>query len=189
MKLIICLGVLMSVLLSGQTVLADIYSYRDENGVLYFTNVQRDTRYTLYMRIRDEEPTVYLEKYSNIINQAARRFDLNPSLIKAVIRAESAFDHMAVSKKGAMGLMQLMPATAAELKVNDPHNPEENIFGGTQYLSNMLKRFNNNIEHALAAYNAGPERVEQYKGVPPFRETKTFIQRVLTYQTEYEAGN
>jgi soluble lytic murein transglycosylase len=166
--------------------LADIYRYRDENGVWHFTNIKTDTRYKLYLKTGNEKPAEFIEKYNNIIEQASRKFSMKSSLIKAVIRAESGFDHRAVSKKGAKGLMQLMPETANELEVSDPYNPEENIFGGTKYLSSLMKRFNNNTEHALAAYNAGPERVEEYKGIPPYSETRTFIERVLKYSNEYE---
>ena len=109
------------------------------------------------------------------------------SLIKAVIKAESSFDHKAVSKKGAKGLMQLMPKTVNDMEVADPYNPEENIFGGAKYLSSLMERFKNNIEHALAAYNAGPEKVEQYNGIPPYSETKEFVKRVLSYLKEYES--
>jgi soluble lytic murein transglycosylase len=113
---------------------------------------------------------------------------VEPSLIKAVIKAESDFDHRALSEKGAQGLMQLMPETAGDMKVEDPFNPEENIFGGSRYLSLMLERFGNDKRLALAAYNAGPERVEEFKGVPPFQETRSFVERVLYYYQQYRSG-
>jgi soluble lytic murein transglycosylase len=112
---------------------------------------------------------------------------VDPSLIKAVIKAESDFNKEAVSRKGAQGLMQLMPGTANAMKVQNPFNPEENIFGGTRYLSLMLERFKNNKRLALAAYNAGPEEVETHKGVPPFPETKSFIRKVLDYYKQYKS--
>jgi soluble lytic murein transglycosylase len=120
-----------------------------------------------------------------MIKQASRRFGIEPSLIKAVIKAESDFDHRAVSHKGAQGLMQLMPNTAEAMDVDNPFNPEENIFGGTQYLSVLLKRFNNNKRLALAAYNAGPEKVESYRGVPPYKETRMFVKKVFHYYRLY----
>ena len=83
--------------------------------------------------------------------------------------------------------MQLMPKTVNDMEVADPYNPEENIFGGAKYLSSLMERFKNNIEHALAAYNAGPEKVEQYNGIPPYSETKEFVKRVLSYLKEYES--
>jgi len=165
---------------------ADIYRYRDENGVWHFTNIRTDARYKLYLRSYRKRPGEYIQKYGGIIQQASRRFRVDPSLIKAVIKAESDFNHKAVSHKGAQGLMQLMPETANEMAVGNPFNPEENIFGGTRYLSQMMTRFNNDRILALAAYNAGPEKVESFQGVPPFPETKTFIKRVLNYYAKYK---
>ncbi len=167
---------------------ADIYKYKDEKGVLHFTNVRSDIRYTLYIKEAQENPDAFILKYSKIINRASEQFRLEPSLIKAVIKAESGFDHRAVSSKGARGLMQLMPDTASDMEVDDPFNPEKNIFGGTRYLSKMMERFNNNEKLALAAYNAGPDKVAEYDGVPPFKETKNFIDRVIKYKKKYEAG-
>ena len=166
---------------------ADIYRYRDENGVWHFTNINSDRRYKLYIKTYTEKPAVFIKKYGSLIEQASQEFNLESSLIKAVIKAESGFDHEAVSEKGAQGLMQLMPETADELAVEDPYDPEENIFGGARYLSNLMGRFNNNLQLALAAYNAGPEKVDTYDGVPPFTETKEFIKRVLNYYNEYES--
>jgi len=131
----------------------------------------------------------YIRDYDEAITKASRQFRVEPSLIKAVIRAESDFDRKAVSRKGAQGLMQLMPNTAQLMEVADPFDPEENILGGTRYLSLMLERFQNNVQLALAAYNAGPERVEQYKGIPPFPETRTFVERVLRFYDQYAAAN
>jgi soluble lytic murein transglycosylase len=176
-------------ILTALPVNADIYRYRDENGKWHFTNINSDRRYKLYLRTFPEKPSVFIEKYGSIIEQASQTFNLESSLIKAVIKAESGFDHEATSEKGAQGLMQLMPETADELAVEDPYNPEENIFGGARYLSSLMGRFNNNLQLALAAYNAGPERVESYNGVPPFTETKEFIKRVLNYLREYQSGN
>lgn len=167
----------------------DIYRYRDGNGVWHFTNIRSDKRYKLYIRSYSKRSSEYIRDYEGIIKQASRRFRVDPSLIKAVIKAESDFDHRAVSRKGAQGLMQLMPETAYAMEVGDPFNPEENIYGGTRYLSLMLERFKNNKRLALAAYNAGPENVEDYKGIPPFAETKTFIRRVLAYYEQYRSGS
>ena len=167
---------------------ADIYRFKDENGVWHFTNVKADTRYKLYIRESRKRPSVYIKEYGWIINAASRKFKVEPSLIKAVIKAESDFDPMTVSSKGAKGLMQLMPETANDMEVEDPFSPEENIFGGTRYLSLLLERFKNNKRLAVAAYNAGPETVETYRGVPPYPETKTFVQRVLDYYRQYMTG-
>jgi soluble lytic murein transglycosylase len=170
---------------TGCPVSADVYRYVDKNGVWHFTNIKNDSRYRIYIRTPKETPTEYIEKYGAMIKQASRRFGIEPSLIKAVIKAESDFDHRAVSHKGAQGLMQLMPNTAEAMDVDNPFNPEENIFGGTQYLSVLLKRFNNNKRLALAAYNAGPEKVESYRGVPPYKETRMFVKKVFHYYRLY----
>ncbi|MFH1122400.1 MAG: transglycosylase SLT domain-containing protein [Pseudomonadota bacterium] len=185
----ICLGLLVSLLLCYcLSASADIYRYKDERGVWHFTNIRSDKRYKLYIRSYSKKPLEYIKDFDGIIKQASKRFSVEPSLIKAVIRAESAFDHRAVSRKGAEGLMQLMPQTANAMDVEDTFNPEENIFGGTRYLSLMLGRFRNDISLAVAAYNAGPESVEAYKGVPPFPETKSFVEKVLRFYKQYNTG-
>ena len=165
--------------------LADIYRYRDKNGVWHFTNIKSDKRYKLYIRSYPKRSSDFIREYEGIIRQASRRFNVDPSLIKAVIKAESDFDHRAISRKGARGLMQLMPETAHAMEVGDPFNPEENIYGGTRYLSLLLDRFKNDKRLALAAYNAGPDSVEEYRGIPPFPETKVFVRRVLDYYQRY----
>lgn len=115
-----------------------------------------------------------------LVNASARRYRLDPKLVHAVIRAESAYNPRAVSAKGAIGLMQLMPATARELSVVDPFDPAANIDGGSNYLRRMLDRFNGSLELALAGYNAGPEAVRRFGGVPPYAETRRYVQRVLS---------
>lgn len=119
--------------------------------------------------------------YITAVKQAARRHGVSAPLILAVIQAESAFQARAVSRKGAVGLMQLMPETAAALGIHNPYNPWENIAGGTRYLSHCLSRFGDTAL-ALAAYNAGPHRVSAYGGIPPWAETRRYVQRVLTYE-------
>ena len=168
---------------------ADIYRFKDKNGVWHFTNIKTDGRYRLYITTTHKKPLQYIKEYDGIISQASRRFGVDASLIKAVIKAESDFDHQAVSCKGAQGLMQLMPQTSDEMNVASPFNPEENIFGGTRYLSLLLKRFKNDKKLALAAYNAGPERVESCQGIPPIFETRTFVKRVLNYYSAYNASS
>jgi hypothetical protein len=115
----------------------------------------------------------------DFVNAASLKHGIDPALIQSVIRAESGFNPKAVSRKGAQGLMQLMPGTASKLGVANSLDPAANVDGGTQYLRELLERYNNDLVKALAAYNAGPERVERYKGVPPYRETYTYISRII----------
>ena len=164
---------------------ADIYRYVDNDGVYHFTNVRTNVHYTLYIKTPRRTPSAYIKEYEGIIVQASRRFGVDASLVKAVIKAESDFDHRAVSSKGAKGLMQLMPQTSDAMAVENPFDPEENIFGGTRYLSLLLERFDNDKKLALAAYNAGPEKVEANNGIPPIPETEGFVEKVLNYYQTY----
>jgi len=166
---------------------ADIYRYVDKDGAWHFTNVRTDTQYKLYIKTPRKTPSKYIKEYEGIILQASRRFEVDVSLVKAIIKAESYFDHKAVSNKGAQGLMQLMPQTSDAMAVENPFDPEENIFGGTRYLSLLLKRFNNDKRLAVAAYNAGPERVEACNGIPPIDETERFVKKVMNYYRDYNA--
>ncbi|MGM0553110.1 MAG: transglycosylase SLT domain-containing protein [Pseudomonadota bacterium] len=127
-------------------------------------------------------------EFADLIRDAADLYDLDPALIRTVIHVESCFDPQAVSRVGAHGLMQLMPATAAELGVTDRFDPIQNIHGGSRYLAAMLERFDGNLDLALAAYNAGPGAVERHGGVPPFRETRTYIERIRTHYSPNHAG-
>lgn len=116
---------------------------------------------------------------SEVVNQASGRYRLDPDLVNSVIKAESGFNVRAVSPKGAQGLMQLMPGTAAQLGVPNAFDPQANVEGGTKYLRELLERYNFDLVKALAAYNAGPQRVEQFGGVPPFYETRAYVARVV----------
>lgn len=164
---------------------ADIYRFQDENGVWRYTNVKTDPRYRVFIKSRREMAIEYIDRFGSIIEQASALYNVEPSLIKAVIKAESAFDPHAVSHKGAQGLMQLMPGTAEMMRVNNPFDPTENIFGGTKYLRGLLDRFDHNMELAVAAYNAGPEAVARNNGIPPYQETQTFVRRVIRYYNGY----
>ena len=113
-----------------------------------------------------------------LIKSVGQHHNLPVALIKAVIRVESNFNPAATSPKGAQGLMQLMPGTANQLQVTNPYDIKENIWAGTRYLGMLLQKFNNNLPMALAAYNAGPQRVAKYQGIPPFKETQGFVRNV-----------
>jgi len=176
--------------LAAATVSADIYKYVDENGVVCFTDAPygKKTQHVSSDRISDRKAEkteqsataiVFPKDYSRYIQKAASRYELEPELIKAVIKTESNGNHRAVSRKGAKGLMQLMPATARDMNVSNPFDPEENIEGGTRYLKYLLERFNGNMTLALAAYNSGPGTVEKYGNVPPIEETRQYVKRVF----------
>ncbi len=126
-------------------------------------------------------------RFDSIIYIAAARYQVDPAMVKAIILAESSYNPKAVSKVGARGLMQLMPATAKELGVRDSFNPEQNIHGGVKYYKQLLVQFNGNVKLALAAYNAGRGRVMQYKGIPPFKDTRYYIKKVLEYHQRYSS--
>jgi len=171
------------------------FRYIDADGNVHFTNIppadgrfQRVSLTPLGVRVRTSDlaarPPVY-HRLDPVISEAAQAYNVQPGLVKAVIAAESNFDHRAVSRRGAMGLMQLMPSTARELGVVEPFEPVPNILGGTRYLRQMLDRYGD-VSRALAAYNAGPTAVDQFRGIPPFRETRDYVARVLDYYRRYD---
>ncbi len=187
-------------LLFPMTVLAaDLYTFQDEEGLAYITNIPGPGRRKYHpsmTRLRAKKKTVLPQKikdasggnqdYAEAILSACERFSVDPLLVRAVIKAESNFDPEALSPKGAIGLMQLMPKTAREMGVSDPFNPVENIQGGVGYLSQLLNTLNGDVPLALAAYNAGPHRVMSYNGIPPFRETRNYIERVMGYYEHFK---
>lgn len=162
----------------------DIYRYVDAQGVVHFTNTPTNSRYSFYRKESGGGGRGGNQAVGEIIRNYARQFKLEEALIRAVIKVESDYNPLAVSHKGAMGMMQLIPETARLMKVRDPYNMEENIRGGSRYLRLMLDEFGE-IELALAAYNAGPGAVRRYRGIPPFAETRSYVERVKKAMHHY----
>lgn len=167
-----------------------LYRYVDDRGVIHYTNISYDRRYRLvrppsgfaWSAVRRGDARAF----DPLISDAARQAGIPAAMVKAVIHAESAFNADAVSRAGAQGLMQLMPATARELGVVDAFRADQNVHGGARYLRYLHDRFGS-WTHTLAAYNAGPTAVDRYRGVPPYGETQQYVRRVLTYYRRYHA--
>ena len=173
---------------------AQLYSWTDATGRLIISDQPRDPKaqtYLVFGSTGEKKPTSYgstkpsatpraqVAVYDDLITEHATAHELNPDFVRAVIQAESAFNPYARSPKGAMGLMQLMPATASVYRVLDAYNPAENIRAGVAYLKSLMTRFNNDVSLALAAYNAGPNAVEKYgRKVPPYKETRSYVARI-----------
>lgn len=175
-------------LVGSRVVWADIYVYRDARGIMHFTNVPTKPVYRPFQLLRpylrslgDKESA----EFDRLIRESCERYGVEFALVKAVVKAESAFDPLALSPAGARGLMQLMPDTAALQGVTDVHDPRDNIDGGVRHLRLLLDRFRGNLTLTLAAYNAGLEAVARYNGVPPYEETQEYVQRVLQYRESY----
>jgi soluble lytic murein transglycosylase len=169
-----------------------VYRFTDDRGVVHFSNVPMDRRFeavnlrpkaTGFSKRTKSEAPVH-RGYDDLILRQARVNRLDPGLVKAVIAAESNFSPDAISRAGAEGLMQLMPETARQLGVDNSFEPVENVSGGSRYLREMLDRFGD-LRRALAAYNAGPEVVDRYDGIPPYPETEAYVERVLAYYRGY----
>jgi len=180
---------------------ADIYQFTDESGVVHFSNVNVDNT-KKYRRVHVEPRTSRSSRdgslasasslqslpdsgkrlpqaYTEIIKTACDRHGVDPALVHAIVKVESDFNPHAISRKGAMGLMQLMPQTAIEMNVRNSFNPYENIDGGVKYLRYLIKQYSGNLSLALAAYNSGETAVNKWGTIPPFRETQDYVQRIL----------
>jgi soluble lytic murein transglycosylase-like protein len=175
---------------------AGIYRYVDEKGVIHFTNCPRDPKFKLYIReskedVGDENHSSISsikdsKEYDSLISEFSKKYQVDFALIKAMIRAESAFNPLATSRKGAKGLMQLMPETALRMNVSNIFNPRENIEGGVRYFKYLLSLFNDDLRLSLAAYNAGENVVGELRSIPPYRETMDYVKRVMSYYQSYK---
>jgi len=179
---------LILVLLVPAPIFADIYMYRDPDGVMHFTNTPSSPEYRIYIRSR--KPRFYtpanINKFDRIIKAAARRHGVEFPLLKAIIQAESSFNPKAVSKKGARGLMQIMPQNYPSLNIKDPFDPQQNIMGGTRYFRRLYDRYNGKLALTLSAYNAGPTIVDRYQRIPPIAETERYVEKVMRYYRHYK---
>lgn len=177
-----------AVFFPGQ-VKADIYKKELPDGTLCFTNCPIGNDWDVYYREKKKRSSRFPSRpsydpsrrsnYDSMIRQIAFHHGVDPDLVKGIIHVESGYNPQALSSKGAMGLMQLMPETASILGVTDPWDPLENITGGTKYVSYLLKKYNGDLTKVLAAYNAGPGAVDSYDGIPPYQETQDYVRSVL----------
>lgn len=175
---------------------ADIYRYVDDDDIVHFTDAPTDKRFKVFLRDlkKDKELRTKLKfassvnpaEFEQLIKTCSDKYGVNQCLVKAVIHAESGYNPNAVSSKGASGLMQLMPDTARSLKVADRFNPKDNVEGGVKYLRFLLDTFRGDVSLAVAAYNAGLNKVAKYGGIPPYNETRTYVNRVLSYMKSYQ---
>lgn len=173
---------------------ADFYRKYEADGTVIFTNIPTTSGYTMIFDEYEAEYVTYdqyyysTDTYDSIVNNAAIIYGVDSALIKAVIKTESNFDTYAVSNKGACGLMQLIPETAARFGVTDVFDPKANIYGGTQYLSWLMMYFKGDLELVLAAYNAGEHAVEKYNNkVPPYKETVNYVKKVFKFLDYYKS--
>lgn len=196
MKYIVTLVVFICLFLLTSPSSAGIYRYVDERGVIHFTNCPRDPKFKLYIRESKEDvgdenhssSVSYIKdsnQFDSLISEFSKKYQVDFALIKAMIRAESAFNPFATSRKGAKGLMQLMPETASRMSVSNIFNPRENIEGGVRYFKYLLSLFNNDLRLSLAAYNAGENVVGELRSIPPYRETVDYVKKVLSYYQSY----
>lgn len=185
----------------SQAALAEVYKFTDKDGIVHYTNIRptgqqnvKTFSFPCYAsdpkcnQLDWEKIPLNRAAFKDEIYTAAAVFAVDDALIRAIIHAESAYQPDALSPKGAQGLMQLMPATQQELQVTDVFDPASNIEGGTLYLSRLLGQFNQNVELAAAAYNAGPGAVSEYGGVPPYKETREYVRRVTILYRRYRSA-
>ncbi|MEJ2221986.1 MAG: lytic transglycosylase domain-containing protein [Desulfobacterales bacterium] len=187
---IVVFGTLLTLIAAVSSVYADIFMYIDENGVMHFTNAptSNEHEYKVYIKEKTAVSKNFYStnKYDHFISDAARQTGVDSRLLKAMIKAESDFNPRAVSRKGAMGLMQIMPENFKMLNLDNPFDPLQNIRAGARYFQKMYERFNGKLALSLAAYNAGPTAVDRYKRIPPYQETEEYVRRVLRYYRTFK---
>lgn len=167
----------------GATVFSDSAPYKTKYEVVVYNSCYACA---IVSNVDWFSTKLFLNEFSDVIAQASNQYGVDPAFVRAVIHAESAFNPLARSRKGAMGLMQLMPDTAQDMGVKDTANPEQNIRGGVKYLAGLLRTFNGNATLAAAAYNAGPSAVTKHGGIPPYEETQTYVKRVKILYDRYK---
>jgi soluble lytic murein transglycosylase-like protein len=187
---IVGFGFILTIMAFASSVHADIFMYIDDSGVMHFTNTPTTNEhdYKVYIKERTSVSRNFTttNKYDHFITDASKQTGVDSRLIKAMIKAESDFNPRAVSKKGAMGLMQIMPQNFKMLDLQNPFDPWENIKAGAKYFQQLYKRFNGKLALSLAAYNAGPTVVDRYKTIPPYQETEEYVHRVLRYYRTFK---
>lgn len=198
---VLCTLMLILIMLAGNSLAenkktTNIYTYKSSSGVTSFSDIEpMDVAYKRYRfdcyacavdsLIDWRQAKLYLQPFKYDINQASLKFDIDPAFVRAVIHAESHFNPQAVSKQGAQGLMQLMPATAKELGVKNSLSAQQNIKGGVKHLARLLRKYKGNNKLASAAYNAGEGAVKRYGGIPPYKETQVYVERVAILHQRY----
>ena len=187
---IVGFGTALFLLVFGSSVNADIFRYIDENGVMHFTNTPTSNvqEYKLYIKEKTTLSRNFYapDKYDRYISDASAQTGVDSRLLKAMIKAESDFNPRAISRKGAMGLMQIMPENFKMLDLENPFDPWQNIRAGARYFQQLYERFNGKLALSLAAYNAGPTAVDRYKTIPPYKETEEYVRRVLRYYRTFK---
>ncbi len=186
-----CALVVSLLLVCAVPVCAEVFFYRDKKGVMHFTNAPASEKYRPYFKeaykyrvpafTADTNP----RQYRRFIDEASRVHGISSALLKAIIKVESDYNPRAVSRKGAKGLMQIMPENFAVCNINNPYDPRQNIMGGTRFLKSLIERFDGDLTMAVAAYNAGAGAVERNNGIPPFEETRNYVAKVLKLYQRY----
>jgi soluble lytic murein transglycosylase-like protein len=184
---IICTTILISA--DVPSLQADVYMYIDEDGTPCYTNyIPPSPKYKLFIKERQPRKSRPANRYDTLIKEASKKYEVDFPLLKAIMKVESNFNPKAVSRKGAMGLMQIMPGNFKSFGIKNPFDPRQNIMAGAWYFKRLLNRFNGKLHLALAAYNAGPDHVERLNSIPPISETENYVKKVIRYYNLFKKG-